>query len=86
MPKGEEWHQATGYDRDYKYIKRILSGMKEINIYPKELRNKGWVENFQQCNPEKKNGFIFYYYTPCTTRVRHLSLSAALVKFRKVAI
>ena len=54
MPKGEEWHQATGYDRDSKYIKRILSVMKEINIYPKELRNKGWVENFQQCNPEKK--------------------------------
>ena len=35
LPTEEEWMQATSYDHDLGYIKRILSSLEETHINPK---------------------------------------------------
>ena len=48
--------------------------------------NKGYVKTFKQGRLELDTGWISYYDTPCTARVKHLSLRVVPVKFRKVVI
>ena len=74
LPTEEEWRKAKAEDHDLGYIKSILSSPEETSIDPKELKNKGYVKPFKKGSLYLDSGFISYYNTPRTTRVRQLML------------
>ena len=81
LPTEEEWSQNTAEDHDLKYIKRILSGLEETPVDPKELSKKGYVKPFQKGCLEMENGLLFYYTNPLIDRVVQLSLRVVPIKF-----